>query len=229
MSYIGDLRDKLNGAHWVFLVFSPDRAEKLQAMIDDIAARKQRSLKCEHGYIPAGVLWNGRECNVVSTPVTELDRVALARGLRQYLGYERPNPDSNVFTLGVTAEEDEELDRVGLLGGRHDLEAVVTRAVSYIKEGRLQYQESVLALGPVPLFLVRDYDSPDSFDMVAAPLGDTLAAWDSDPDGTEEDVPFIAAMRRTDLAPGSFFVLAYREWGGRYHWWLEEPDAQGGN
>jgi hypothetical protein len=41
-----------------------------------------------------------------------------ACGLRKHFGYEYPEPTSDAFTLGVTPEDDELLDRVGLFGRR---------------------------------------------------------------------------------------------------------------
>jgi hypothetical protein len=111
-----ELRKALDGSHWVFLCFTPERGEMLQVMIAEAIVAAGRTVELGHTYFPAGVLWNGRECNAVFVRKTELGREALERGLRKHFGYERPAAGNDIFTLGVTAEEDAALDRVGLFG-----------------------------------------------------------------------------------------------------------------
>jgi hypothetical protein len=108
-----------NGQHWVFLCFTPDRAEKLQNMIAELIVEGGAGLKVGYTHFPPGVLWNGEECFAVFIRKADVDRETLARGLRQHLGYERPNSDSDVFTLGVKPEDDAALDRVGLFGNKN--------------------------------------------------------------------------------------------------------------
>jgi len=100
--------------HWSFLCFTPERGDQLQAMLTEIAENK--TFPVSTIYFPPGVLWNGEECNAVFVPKSDLDRATLLRGLRRHLGYEAPGRTSDIFTLGVTPEDDEALDRVGLFG-----------------------------------------------------------------------------------------------------------------
>jgi hypothetical protein len=113
------LRDLGNGQHWVFLCFTPERAETLNRLLSElIVARKQKGLEIGKAQIPAGVLWNGRPCTIVTLPKAQVTAAELGPKLHGHLGYELPEPTSDVFTLGVTPEEDAALDRVGLLGTR---------------------------------------------------------------------------------------------------------------
>jgi hypothetical protein len=112
-------RDLMNGQHWVFLCFTPAVVESLQALLNELVAAGTRTVTFRHAYVPPGRLWNRRECNVIAVPKADVGYEDLAPGLRKHLGYECPDlATSDVFTLGVTPEEDAELDRVGLFGKR---------------------------------------------------------------------------------------------------------------
>jgi hypothetical protein len=113
-----DLRAIMNGRHWVFLCFSPAAVESLQALLNELVAAGNKTVTFRHAYIPPGRLWNRRECNVIAVPKADVGYEDLAPGLRKHLGYECPEATADVFTLGVTPEEDAELDRVGLFGKR---------------------------------------------------------------------------------------------------------------
>jgi hypothetical protein len=110
-----DLRTLLDGSHWAFLCFTPERRGRLKAMfMEFVGACYGLSVAAAH--FPAGVLWNGEPCDAFFVPKKGLDPDTLVAGLRKHLGYENPDPGSNVFTLGVTPEDDAALDRVGLFG-----------------------------------------------------------------------------------------------------------------
>jgi hypothetical protein len=111
-----DLRQLLDGSHWSLLCFTPERAERLQVMLYEINVARGEALPITHIYFPPGVLWNGQQCNAVFIRKSDLDGRTLVAGLRQHFGYEYPEPQSDLFTLGVTEEDDALLDRVGLFG-----------------------------------------------------------------------------------------------------------------
>jgi hypothetical protein len=110
------MREFLDGSHWSFLCFTPERAEKAMVMLCELIVETGQTLSIGRVYFPPGTLWNGRECNAMFVPKAQLAGSTLARGLRKHFGYENPEPESDVFTLGVTPEEDAALDRVGLFG-----------------------------------------------------------------------------------------------------------------
>jgi hypothetical protein len=107
-------RELLDGTRWVFLCFLPDRAEALKNMLVEVMQESGKGLQIGHTHFGPGVLWNGEEAHAFIVPKACLSREALFRGLRRHLGYECPNPTSDVFTLGVLPEDDEKLARTRL-------------------------------------------------------------------------------------------------------------------
>jgi hypothetical protein len=111
-----DFRDLLNGQHWLFLCFTPARYELCRTMLLEIIVATDKALSIGVAQIPPAVLWNGEACVALTVPKAQLPAATLAAGLRKHLGYECPEVDSDVFTLGVTPEDDAALSRVGLFG-----------------------------------------------------------------------------------------------------------------
>jgi hypothetical protein len=108
-----NLNELLNGSSVVFLVFTEERRETFFTMLEELGAKTDIH-KLRHVYFPPGILWNGGACHAVWIPKVQLDQAVLGRLLRQYFGFECPTGD--FFTLGVTDEDDEAFDRVGLFG-----------------------------------------------------------------------------------------------------------------
>jgi hypothetical protein len=108
------MRALLDGQHFVFLCFLPGRAASLGKVV--AAAKGPGPVGLVHFSVPPGALWNGEACEVFAVPKSAVGRAALDRGLREHLGYEMPAAESDLFTLGVTPEDDAELGRVGLFG-----------------------------------------------------------------------------------------------------------------
>jgi hypothetical protein len=106
----------MNDRHWIFLCFTRERFERLQAMIAEMATEMDRTLTAAQAKIGPGVLWNARPCELVAILKTRLDYPTLSRAMHKEFGYESVDPDCNVFTLGVTKEEDAAVERMGLFG-----------------------------------------------------------------------------------------------------------------
>jgi hypothetical protein len=93
-----------------------ERLEKLTVMIAEAVLATGTTFQLGRVVFPPGVLWNGEACVACFVRKDQLGPAVLAAGLRKHLGYELPEPDSDVFTLGVTPEDDTRLERVGLFG-----------------------------------------------------------------------------------------------------------------
>jgi hypothetical protein len=85
-------------------------------MLLELIVETGQAMHLGRAQIPAGVLWNKRPCLLVCVPKKELPAAVLVRGLRKHLGYECPEPTSDVFTLGIPPDEDAALGKVGLFG-----------------------------------------------------------------------------------------------------------------
>jgi hypothetical protein len=110
-------RRAIDGSHWLFLCFTPERQKRcLEMLMELIAGGDREGVLLGQVHVPAGVLWNGEECHAYAVPKSQLDGPALWRALREHFGYECPEPTSDIFTLGVKPEDDEALDRAGLFG-----------------------------------------------------------------------------------------------------------------
>jgi hypothetical protein len=116
------IESMLDGQHWLFLCFTPERYTKLCLMFAECQmfpeCRGVTRSATKHMHFPQGVLWNKEECHAYAVPKGLLPSTTLAAGLRKHFGYEYPEPTSGVFTLGVTAEDDAALSRVGLFGNK---------------------------------------------------------------------------------------------------------------
>jgi hypothetical protein len=106
----------LGGRYWVFLCFTPDRVERLRVMLAEAVVATNITLELGVADFPPGVLWNGQPCRAFFVRKDQLRPALLVSGLRKHLGYELPDLTNDTFTLGVTAEDDARLDRVGLFG-----------------------------------------------------------------------------------------------------------------
>jgi hypothetical protein len=106
----------LDGTRWLFLCFTPERLERLGVMIGEAIKETGRAIEIGHCHIQSGVLWNGAECRAIVVAKDQIDRATLFAGLRKHFGYEMPADGDNVFTIGITPEEDALLDQVGLFG-----------------------------------------------------------------------------------------------------------------
>jgi len=81
----------------------------------------------------------------------------------------------------------------------------------------LHHRAEVLALDAVPLFLWKDGDLRAGARCLLA------SSWEQDPGNDADDWEFIRQLRRSDLPPGSFFVLLWPRTGRPYHWRLHTP------
>jgi hypothetical protein len=104
----------------------------------------------------------------------------------------------------------------GDAGWDYGLEEEAEEIARHVRAHCLQHSQAALAFGPVPMFTGQGHV------IVPIPLRETLHVWETDPDNKEADREFIRQMRRTDLRPGSFFVVIMRP--DRYHWWLDESE-----
>jgi len=104
----------LNGKQWVFLCFTRERLMKLKTMLCEAIVATNKGMHIGHIHFPTGVLWNGKGCEGFTVPKDELPWSLLSPGLWKHFGYEMPETTSDLFTLGVSPEDDAELDRVGL-------------------------------------------------------------------------------------------------------------------
>jgi len=91
-----------------------------------------------------------------------------------------------------------------------------------VRTGKLK--PSVELQDPIPMFaLCKDlFQSP-----LPISLKLVLERWETDPDNTDGDRKFVAQLRRTDLLPGSFFILIIPWLGSKrsYLWRLCRPSA----
>jgi hypothetical protein len=108
----GKLSDLFNDDHWAFLCFTEDRQQKAIIMLAAFmktAREAKKPLSVRHVHLPAGLLWNGRECHAYFVPKKHLDGATLFPALRKHFGYEIPEPGNSVFTLGIPEDEDDAL------------------------------------------------------------------------------------------------------------------------
>jgi hypothetical protein len=110
------VREFFSGRYWCFLAFTPERGEALKIMLAEAIAAAPGKVEFTHAHFPPGMLWNGEECHALFVVKDHLPRGVVVAGLHKHFGYECPDPASNIFTLGVTPEDDALLDRVGLFG-----------------------------------------------------------------------------------------------------------------
>jgi hypothetical protein len=105
-------------------------------------------------------------------------------------------------------------------GWDRDLQRFAERLERDIVRDGVHLRRDVQARDSVPLFLSRGFDR-QSYEVTSrAELAD---AWATDPDNGPEDWRLIEQLRRTDLPPGSFFILVYPAGHPVYHWLLHEP------
>lgn len=112
-----NLRDVLKSPdNWLFLCFTSEARGTLQSMLGTLRQTGGWNGRIGLTEIPAGVLWNGEACLLSIIRRDALPSKALRSALRDFFGYENPDASANLFTLGVTPEDDEALSRVGLFG-----------------------------------------------------------------------------------------------------------------
>jgi hypothetical protein len=122
----------LNARHWWFYCFVPDRAEKLTAMLAELARASDRGLRLVHAHAPGmpaeegvpapdgrpdgerlevvhvhfppGVALTGEECHAYFVPKSQLGQSALEAGMRRHFGHGLSDADEDVFVFGLTPE-----------------------------------------------------------------------------------------------------------------------------
>jgi hypothetical protein len=95
--------------YWTFACFTAESVHKCADMLDELLPPR-----CADRPGVKTVKWRAGElfpvidaCCTVLVPKADLSHDELWPALRQYFGYEVPDPDSVVFTLGIRTAQDD--------------------------------------------------------------------------------------------------------------------------
>ena len=102
-------RDYAKGTHWVFLCYTKERFDRLCKVVAEQVLARDESVPVESGQLPAGFLGAQDPGVLVAVPKSAWGQDDLHAALREHFGYEQPDPRSDLFTLGIAAEDDEKL------------------------------------------------------------------------------------------------------------------------